>query len=257
MKCFKPVTERVVVLHRDSPALVGIVPRKELWSLIVEQKWYHIPVESAPKNINDVKYLAFYFPSVFGKDFRFTVRYFADIKDIDIKKRIQLFPQEETHRRRDKDYFQLFLGSIKELPNPIPSKRWRRIVHIPTTLKRLLIAEEINDLYWTSQLEEKMYHALKKHNIYPERQYVVFVDRQCYFLDFCIFCKKGNVDLECDGERYHTLPESLAKDRARNNQLTSYGWSVLRFLGKEIRANIGNCIKIVERTINTLKGLGV
>jgi len=30
------------------PALVGIIPRKELWPLIQKEKWYHIPVESAP-----------------------------------------------------------------------------------------------------------------------------------------------------------------------------------------------------------------
>lgn len=236
--------------------MVGIVPRKKLWSLILEQKWYHIPVDYAPNNIKDIKYLGFYFPAVFGNDFRYTVRYFAAITDIEIKKRIQLFPQEDKHPRHNSDYFQLFLDEIKELPRPIPSRRWRRVVHIPTTLRRFFLAEEINDLYWTSQLEEKMYRILKRHNILPERQYVVCIGKQYYFLDFCIFCKKGNIDLECDGERYHTLPDALTRDRIRNNHLTSYGWSVLRFFGREIRENIGTCIKIVEKTISTLDGLG-
>ena len=27
--------------------------------------------------------------------------------------------------------------------------------------------------------------------------------------------QKGNIDLECDGEKYHILPEALAKDRTK------------------------------------------
>ena len=51
------------------PALVGIVPRRNLWSRIEKEKWYHIPVESAPKNAKFVEYLAFYFPKVFGEKY--------------------------------------------------------------------------------------------------------------------------------------------------------------------------------------------
>ncbi|MEO0206905.1 MAG: hypothetical protein ABIL22_09570 [candidate division WOR-3 bacterium] len=199
------------MLSGDSPALVGIVPRKELWKIINEQRWYHIPVESAPKNLEQVQYIAFYFPSIFGRGLRFKVIYYAPVIGTDIKKRIEIFPDETSHPRRNSDYYRIHLESIKELPQPILSKRWRRIVHIPTTLKRLFLAEEINDLYWTSELEEKMYKALKRINIFPERQYVVRVNRKFYFLDFCIFCKKANIDLECDGERYHTCPMHLQK----------------------------------------------
>ena len=53
---------------QTQPALVGIVPRKELWSIIQKEKWYHIPVKSAPKNISFVEYLAFYFPKCFDKE---------------------------------------------------------------------------------------------------------------------------------------------------------------------------------------------
>ncbi len=243
------------MLSNDLPALVGIVPRKELWEIIKNEQWYHIPVQSAPKNLEQIKYIAFYFPSVFRRDLRFKVNYYGPVLGIDVKKRIEIFPDETSHPRKDSDYYQLHLGEIMELPHPIPSKRRRRIVHIPTTLKRLFLAEEINDLYWTSKLEERMYKALKRINIFPERQYVVRVNKRYYFLDFCIFCKKSNIDLECDGERYHTLPDALTRDRLRNNELTSFGWSVLRFSGKEIRKNMTDCIRVVDRTVRTLRGL--
>lgn len=240
----------------DKPALVGIVPRKNLWPIIQNQRWYHIPVKSAPRNVLEVKYVAFYFPNVFEKELRYQVIYFAPVLKIGTVKRIRLFPDQPRHPRRNKDYYQIHLGKIKELPHPILSKRRRKnVVHIPTSLQRLFTAEEVNDLYDTSPVEEKMYRALKRRHINPERQWYVWVHRQAYCLDFCIFCQKANIDLECDGERYHALPDALTKDRLRNNQLASVGWSVLRFSSTEIYRNLRDCLNVVERTIHTLEGL--
>ncbi len=236
-------------------ALVGIVPRKNLWEIIKKERWYHIPVQSAPRNLPQVRYIAFYFPKVFGEELCYKVIYYGRVIGMEKKKRIELFPDETQHPRQGLDYYQIHLDRIEELPRPIPSRRWRRIVHIPTTLRRLYTAEEINDLYETSPIEEKMYRALRRRNINPERQFYVRVNNQYYCLDFCIFCKKANIDLECDGERYHILPESLTRDRLRNNELTSYGWYVLRFIGNEIRTKLNNCLRTIIRTINTLDGL--
>lgn len=240
---------------KSHPALVGIVPRKKLWGIIQEQKWYHIPVESAPKNIILAEYIAFYFPDCFGKEDRFQIKYCAKVIKIDIVKRIKLFPNEKGHENAKKNYYQIYLGKIKELPKPIPSLRWRRIVHIPTSYEKLCVAEEINDLYDTSPLEEKMYLEMKKRAIAVERQFYVESGGKKYCLDFGIFCKKGNIDLECDGEKYHTLPAALVKDRERNNELTSYGWRVLRFSGKEINQAMDSCLAKIKRTIKNLGGI--
>ena len=239
----------------DKPALVGIVPRKSLWPIIQNQRWYHIPVESAPRNVLGVEYVAFYFPSAFGEKLKYQVIYYAPVLNIDTVKRIQLFPAEPKHPMKDEDYYQFHLDKIKELPQPIPSRRSRRIVHIPTSLQKLFTAKEINDLYDTSPLEEKMYRALKRRRIDPERQMYVHLGSQTYCLDFCIFCQRANIDLECDGERYHTLPEAFATDRLRNNQLTSLGWHVLRFSSREVYRNLKTCLTTTERTIRTLNGL--
>ncbi len=76
-----------------------------------------------------------------------------------------------------------------------------------------------------------------------------------YCLDFGVFCKAGKIDVECDGETYHGSKEAQTRDRHRNNELTSYGWSVLRFSGPEINADTPGCIDHIERTIGTLGGL--
>ncbi len=234
---------------------MGIVPRKNLWEIIQKQKWYHIPVESTPKNILLVEYIAFYFPKCFDEENRFQIKYYAKVISADVVKRIKLFPNEKGHKNFKKNYYQIHLGTIKKLPHSIPSKEWRRLVHIPTSKRKLFEAKEINDLWDTSPLEEKMYLEMKKRKISAERQFYVKVAKQFYCLDFGIFCKKGNIDLECDGEKYHTLPEALAKDRERNNELTSHGWQVLRFSGKEINRALDSCFVKIERTIGNLGGI--
>jgi len=81
------------------PALVGIVPRKNLWEVIQKERWYHIPIQSAPKNALLTEYIAFYFPKEFGEKKRYKVSHYARVKKVDVVKRIQLFPKESGHRR--------------------------------------------------------------------------------------------------------------------------------------------------------------
>lgn len=238
----------------DKPALVGIVPRKELWPIIRKERWYHIPVAAAPRNVRRVHYVAFYFPAVFGEELQYRVWHYAPVKGIKIVRRIELFPDEPHHSMANQEYYQILLTQIRKLPHPIPSQRWRRIVHIPSTYDKLTRAREINDLYETSPLEDMMYKALRNEEIQPERQYYVKVGAKNYCLDFCVFCRGQNIDIECDGERYHTLPDALVRDRERNNELVSQGWSVLRFSGTQIRENLLDCLKLIKKTIRTNAG---
>jgi len=115
-------------------------------------------------------------------------------------------------------------------------------------------AREINDLQETSPLEDIMYQALKRDNIQPERQFYVKAGGKFYCLDFCVFCKERNINIECDGEKYHTLPDALTRDRKRNNDLACQGWSVIRFSGAQIRNNLPDCLRLIKKTIRTNTG---
>ena len=241
--------------QNDKPVLVGIVPRKDLWPVIRKELWYHIPVASAPRIIKSIHYVAFYFPAGFGEEWRHKVMFYAPVRGMDIVKRIRLFPREPFHSRAKQDYYKIKLSRIRRLPRPIPSLRLRRLVHIPSTYGKLMGAREINDLYDTSPLEDTMYRALKRRKIHPERQFYVSTGQQMYCLDFCIFCGERNIDIECDGETYHNMPKALARDCRRNNNLSSQGWTVLRFSGSQIRENLPECVYIVEKTIRTNSGL--
>ena len=233
--------------------LVAIVPRLKDWEIIKEKKWYRIPVESAPSFIDKVKYLAFYFPKVFGDD-AYKIIYYSKIKDYEIKKRLELLPDEAEHPHSDKRYYKINLGNLEKLPEPVVSKSFRRIVFIPTTLTILLSAREINDLYHTSPIEEKLYMLMKENGIHPERQVFVEEDGRIYALDFAIYCKKGKIDVECDGIKFHSGIKAVEQDRKRNNELTAGGWRVLRFSGSEIYKHPKKCISLLKKTITSLGG---
>jgi very-short-patch-repair endonuclease len=238
----------------DELVLVGIVPRIKDWELLKTYLWYRIPVASAPQNAERTKYLAFYQPKCFG-DERYSVGYYGKVEKVSIVRRIELLPDEPYHKRANKEYHKFILESLQKLPHPIPSRRQRRIVFISTTLKRLLSAAEVNDLYHESPIEEKMYAHFRNENIQAERQLFIAEGEKRYCLDFGIFCKGGRIDVECNGEVYHSAKEAMVKDRERNNELASYGWTVLRFSGSEIMRDPKDCIKKVKRTIKQLKGL--
>lgn len=240
--------------NTDTTVLVAIVPRKKDWEILKREHWYRIPVKSAPKNINEVKILAFYQPKIFGCE-RYSVNYYAQVKNLGIVKRIQLLPDEPNHIRANNDYYKITIGDLTKLLNPIPSQRWRRITFIPSTLERLLKATEINDLWDTSKIEEKLYKALKDEKVSSERQYFVYETEKPYCLDFAIFCKDGKLNIECDGEKYHSPQQIITRDRNRNNDLTSLGWSILRFSGKEINRDLPYCVRKIKRTIKTLNGI--
>ena len=233
--------------------LIAIVPRKKDWEILKIQHWYRIPVKSAPEIINQIKFLAFYQPKVFEAE-KWSVNYYAEVKDLEIVKRIKLLPDEPNHARALNEYYKITIGELKQLPKPIRSRRWRRITFIPTTYNQLSAAKEVNDLYRTTPIEETLYRSMKQEKILAERQFFIYDTQKPCCLDFAIFCKDGNLNVECDGEEFHSSKEAQIKDRKRDNDLTSIGWLILRFSGKEIYQSSKNCIRQIKRTIKLLKG---
>ncbi|MFQ6093794.1 MAG: endonuclease domain-containing protein [bacterium] len=239
---------------KTKPVLVAIMNNLRDFAIARDEHWYRIPVRNAPKNIEEIEYLAFYQTKVFREE-KWAVNYFAKVKGIATVKRVDLFPEKRQHPRAHEQYYKLEIDSLKRLPRPIVSQRWRRIVFISTTYDKLMRAEEINDLFHESPLEEKFYDRLKKEKIEAERQFYIGEGKVNYCLDFALFCKKGKLDVECDGDTWHCRKEQIPDDNLRDNFLTSRGWSVLRFSSKQINANMPECINTVKRTISKCGGL--
>ena len=238
--------------------LVAIINDKRDFAIAEQQNWYRIPVSSAAKWLKGCwppQWIAFYLTKAFGPEAH-AVRYYAKVVEIRRVIRRQLFPSEPENPKSSRQYYQLLFNPIQELPKPILSRRYRRIVFIPTTWHKFANALEINDLYDGSPLEDRLWAAMKRQNIPAERQLHTTIGQQNYFLDFAIFCDQANIDVETDGDSYHANPEKAAEDNVRNNALEAVGWKVLRFNTPQINEQMESYTvpKIVE-TINKQGGI--
>ncbi|MBM3314996.1 DUF559 domain-containing protein [candidate division WOR-3 bacterium] len=244
---------RVRLYGRETPALVGVVTRRRDWELLLRERWYRVPARTAPEGLDKARFLAFYQTGTFGPE-KWAVNYYSEVRHVRRVRRIDLLPGEPDHPRAQDEYYRVDVAGLKPLPGPIPSRRLRRIVFIPTSLERLLRAREVNDLFRTSPIEDILYDGLKDDGLEPERQYFVREDGAGSMLDLTLFCRDGNLNIECDGDRWHTGPERAASDRERDNRLASGGWTILRFSGGDIRDRPGYCLGTVRKAVQTLGG---
>jgi hypothetical protein len=76
-------------------------------------------------------------------------------------------------------------------------------------------------------------------------------------LTVALYCALGKIDVETDGDTWHTSPAKANVDNLRDNALETAGWRVLRFTTKQIQEemNVYTLPKIVTN-INRLGGLG-
>ncbi len=236
--------------------LIALMNSKKDFAIAQEQGWYRIPVKSAPQIVRDynLNYLAFYQTKLFA-DEAFSIRWFGEVQRISVVKRKELLPDLKLDPKADNEYFKIEFDNLQLLPEPIVSHRLRRILFISTTLRRFQTAKEINDVFQESPIEETVWDALKSEKITAERQYLVGTDKQFFYLDFALFCKDRNIDVECDGDTFHSKPDDVKRDKKRNNLLESLGWSVLRFTTDEIFNHLKETITLMKQTINRYGGL--
>lgn len=238
--------------------LVALMNNLLDFNVAQEQHWYRIPVSSVNKRLKErwpPRWLALYQTKVFGPE-AWAINFYAPVRRIKTLRRRDLLPEDSGHPRADDTYYKIETGPWERLPQPIVSARWRRLVFIPTTWDKFIGAVEINDLYDDSPLEDRLWAGFKRYEIAAERQFLVQVRASVYSLDFAIFCDRGKLNVETDGDTWHAVPARIPLDNRRDNDLTGDGWSVLRFNGRQIGEEGGDhCIREVMRTANRLGGL--
>ena len=238
--------------------LVAILNNASDFDIAQERHWYRIPISSADKWLKDrwpPQWLAFYQTKVFGEE-AYSVNYYGKVVDIRQVNRQDLFPDEPDSEQSGRKYYQIFIDELRRLPTPIISRRWRRIVFIPTTLRKFWIAGEINDLYDESPLEDLLWDEFKRLEIYAERQEFIEVGRRSYSLDFAIYCANGKLAVETDGDAWHANPRKAAQDNVRDNDLTAIGWKMLRFNTRQVKEQMADyCVPSVVKTVNSMGGL--
>jgi very-short-patch-repair endonuclease len=234
--------------------LVAIMRDRRDFGILQEQLWYRVPVDTAPKRWPP-QWLAFYQTKIF-RDEAWAIHYYGRVRSISVVSRTDLFPDEFRSRKSERHYYQVHLESLQHLLRPISSERGRRLIFVPTTWAKFTAAEQINDLFDDSPLEDRLWAELKRLDIDAERQYGFPEDKARYMLDFAVFCNNGKMDIETDGDTYHTGKEIAPRDNRRNNALATAGWLVLRFTSRQIGEEMaGYCVPEIKKGINGLGGL--
>ncbi|HZB96788.1 MAG TPA: DUF559 domain-containing protein [Herpetosiphonaceae bacterium] len=238
--------------------LVAILNNLLDFAVARDEHWYRIPVDSAHKRLRErwpPQWVAFYQTQVFGSEAH-AVNYYAEVLDIREVFRWQLFPDQPPDQKSKRRYYQLILSPLIQLPQPIFSRRLRRIVFIPTTWQKFVNAAEINDLYDESPLEDRLWTALTRLGISAERQEFVKVKGRSYALDFALYCVQGKLDLETDGDIWHANPQRIPLDNLRDNDLETAGWKLLRFNTHQIREQMAEyCLPTIVENVNKLGGI--
>lgn len=242
----------------EGELLVSIVNNKQDFQILSEKLWYRIPVSSAKKWLGNrwpPKWIAFYQTKIF-KEEAYSIRYFSEVTDIVTVDRKTLFPKEPPNPKQKKTYYQIKIKPLQVLQYPIYSRRWRRITFISSTWEKFINASEINDLFDDSPLEDRLWAELKRLGVDAERQELVTVKNHNYFLDFAVYCMQGKLDLETDGDTWHSNKERAKQDNFRDNLLKTEGWRVLRFNTNQVKEDMSNyCVPIIVENINRLGGL--
>lgn len=239
--------------------LIALMNNKKDFLIAQNQHWYRIPEHNAPSIIKNqtAQYISFFHTKAF-KQWKYSVVFYAKIKQIRKVPRSLLFPNERKNPKSGRWYYKVEFDGLLQLKKSIISPISRRWLFVPTTFFKLQNAKTINDVFNGSHLEERMWTAFLKNQIKAEREYAVTANRHdlTYFnLDFAIFCKDRNIDVECNGFQYHGSKKAVHKDKNRNNVLESMGWSVLRFTTEEINDHLDKTISIVKETINRYGGI--
>lgn len=247
----------ILLKATNNTVLIALMNSKTDFEIAKSQNWYRIPVASAPKIVKEekIQIIAFYHTKSFTIE-QYSICYYAIVNKISIVKRKELFSQETANLKTDKEYYKIEFLPLLSLEKPIISKRGRRILFIPTTKEKFIKATEINQLFNDSVLEDLLWEKFVEKNIAAERQfYYKVTENHSFILDFAIFCKTRNINIECDGDKYHTGKPEVQYDKNRNNQLESKGWSVLRFTTENLTKQIDNTVNIVCDTINKYGGI--
>jgi len=246
-------------MSRHSEVLVAIIDDLLDFARLRKEHWYRIPVRSVEKWIEESfppEWIAFYQTKNFGDEGN-AINYVAKVKDVQKVRRRELFPKEPKDYKSSLFYYRISIGKLQPHPRPIISRKKRQIHFIPTTIEKFKKAEEINDLFDESHLEDLLWIELKKEIIPAKRQLFIGVGDKRYALDFAIECKDGKIDIETDGNYHHTNPEDVQKDKHRANDLATKKWGFLRFTTEDIHERMPYCVDKIKQTIDGYGGLKV
>src|SRR3989338_3603171 len=243
--------------------LVGVVKSKDDLRILLEEKWYRIPLAYLPKK--KFTHLAFYQPLALGKDGK-RIEYYARVLKREVKRRIELLPHELSHPRANESYLKCSLHTVEKLKTPIRNVIPRRVSFGFTDLKTLRSAKDILELYHVAQTEQIIEQELQRRNISVTSQYRLSLNssfpkgggesssRMIFRLDLAVFCKNGNLAIECDNRKAHASKRQKLWDTQKDTALKRSGWRVIRLTERDILEDLDTCISRIRTHIRSFGG---
>ncbi|MDH4138799.1 MAG: hypothetical protein OEW09_19110 [Anaerolineae bacterium] len=251
-----------IELSSSQRVLVAVMNAPRDLEVARDEGWYRIPLKRAPRRVG-ADYLAFYQTRAFD-DEKWAVNYYAPTRRYHLVTRAELLPEEADHPRAADQYYKVEIGPLQRLPRPIPSKRLRRITFIPTTLERLLEAEEINDLWDRGSREDRLWEVFKREGIEAERQYEAEEVRhrnsgqwngEQFVVDFAVFCQEGQVAVICEGEPAGESIRVIRERQASDYDLAARGWTVLHLDRQQLSRDVPGCLAAIREAVSRCGGL--
>jgi len=123
-------------MREDDLILIAIMNNGRDLHLAKTEHWYRNTSQKRTQKLKEMRYIAFYLTKPF-KDQKWSIPYWTEIKGIKIVKRSELLPKESDHPKVDKEYYKIEIGVLKQLSNPITSKKGRRTALSLPLLKNL------------------------------------------------------------------------------------------------------------------------
>ena len=224
----------------DAPVLVVLANNLADWRRVVAEGWYRIPLKHAPRPVA-ASYLAFYQARVFGAD-AFKVRFYAPVRRYRIMTRREILPDEPDHPRADERYYRVEIGPLEELSYPVPSRRLRRITFIPTTLRRLQTADEINDLWIDDDAAEILWELFRDAGIKARRRLEIGEGSERYIAPVAVPLAgtpgAGGLAIFCDSR---PRPRRVA------------GWRIMRLPARQVFLAPQRCLERVRAALATTR----
>lgn len=129
--------------------LIVLTKEQKDFYIAKTQRWLSYSTSSRiPLNLKDgtVRYIDFYFPKAFY-ELKNSIRYYAEITEIEIVIRKVLFPNELQNSKSGKLYYKISFADLGGLSIPIISHRGRQLSFVPASWDKFSAAKEINDLF--------------------------------------------------------------------------------------------------------------
>lgn len=238
--------------NKISPnVLIAVLKNPKDLEILLNEHWYRIPLVFMPKR--PFEYIAFYQPAIFGKQGK-RIQYYARIKNKQKVTRIELLPDEPNHPRAQDVYYKFTFDKIKKLAKPIKNIIPRRVSFGFVSLKNLLTARNILELYDVPPTEQIIARGLSQRGITATPEYPIGYSSGRFRLDIAVICRNGNLAIECDNTKAHRGKTQQKIDQHKNFVLKHHGWRLIRLDEDDVLNHFDRSMARLETAIASLGG---